>query len=106
MTAYRPLKSIRTLKGSSGKTVISQALAEELARPQGKWREFWTKHLRSISANNRLPRGFHEPKPLDLDSPAILHREPVFKHANDAPIFVSDLREAIQGMKAVPAKKR
>lgn len=103
MTAYRPFN---TLKGSSGKTVISQAAAEELARPQGLWREFWTKQIRRISSSNRLPRGFREPKPLDLDAPATLHIEPVIKHANDAPIYASDLREAIQGMKASTPKKR
>jgi hypothetical protein len=104
MTAILPFKMH---KGSSGKTIVSQALLEELSRPQGLWQEYWTKHLRRISPNNRLPRGFREPKSLiDVDSKADLTRRPTIMHANDTPLHVDSLREAIQSMKKVPAKKR
>ncbi|MDF9778992.1 hypothetical protein [Pseudomonas baetica] len=103
MTAILPFKMH---KGSSGKTVVSQVLIDELRRPQGQWREFWTKHLRRISPNNRLPRGFREPKPIEVDTQADLTRPATIMHANDTPLNVESLREAIQNMKTVPTKKK
>lgn len=103
MTAILPFKM---LKGSSGKTIVSQALHDELSRPQGLWHEYWTKHLRRISPNNRLPRGFREPKTIDVDPQTDLSPRPTIMHANDTPLHVDSLREAIQSMKKVPAKKR
>lgn len=101
------LSHIKMQKGSTGKTIVSQALLAELSQPKGLWHEYWTKHLRQISPNNRLPRGFREPKPLiDVDSEADLARRPTIMHANDTPLHVDSLREAIQAMKKVPAKKR
>ncbi|MHC5194800.1 hypothetical protein ACYSUW_13695 [Pseudomonas frederiksbergensis] len=104
MTALLPFKMH---KGSSGKTIVSQALLDELSQPKGLWHEYWTKHLRRISPNNRLPRGFREPNPIiDVDSQADLTRRPTIMHANDTPLHVDSLREAIQSMKKAPAKKR
>ncbi|MGF6281854.1 hypothetical protein ABH908_000113 [Pseudomonas frederiksbergensis] len=104
MTASLPFK---LHKGSSGKTIGTKLVLDELSRPKGLWHEYWTKHLRRISPNNRLPRGFREPKPMiDVDSDADLARRPTIMHANDTPLHVDSLREAIQGMKKPPAKKR
>jgi hypothetical protein len=104
MNATLPFKH---LKGGNGKSTICNMLADEMTRPQGTWREFWTKHLRRISPDNRLPRGFRAPKPLlDLDAPGNVQQMPIIKHANDAPLNVDALREAIQSMKSMPAKKR
>jgi hypothetical protein len=50
--------SIRFDKIGSGKTIVSGMVVEELTRPQGTWKEYWTKHLERLSPNNRLPRGF------------------------------------------------
>ncbi|MGE8063835.1 hypothetical protein [Pseudomonas sp. NPDC089569] len=104
MTAILPFK---IYKGSSGKSMGTQALLDEISRPQGLWHEFWTKHLRLISPNNRLPRGFREPKPMIEEAPqAGLNRGPAIMHANDTPLNVDGLREAIQSMKTKPVTTR
>lgn len=101
------IPTFKMLKGSSDKTIVCQTLLDKLCRPQGLWHEYWTKHLRRISPNNRLPRGFREPKPvIETDSLADLSCRPTIMHANDTPLHVDTLREAIQNLKKVPAKKR
>lgn len=56
-------------KAALGKTQVAHQVMIELTRPQGHWREFWTKHVRQIAPGNRLPRGFAEPKsPFDLNA--------------------------------------
>lgn len=47
-----------------GKTNVAQMFVKEMTRPKGMWREYWIARIRKISALNRLPRGFKEPKPL------------------------------------------
>lgn len=57
-------------KGGAGKTFVSGMVAKEARTPRGTWKEFWQKKIRNISENNRLPRGFKEPKPFYVDHSA------------------------------------
>lgn len=53
--------------GGMGKSSISVAYGRELARPKGAWKEYWTRVVRNISEDNRLPRGLKEPASIFLD---------------------------------------
>lgn len=53
-------------KGGVGRSVVSRMAIEEMTRPKGKWREYWTLHLAKISPNNRLPRNFKK-KQINID---------------------------------------
>lgn len=53
--------------GGMGKSSTSVAYGRELARPKGTWKEYWTRVIRNISEDNRLPRGFKEPASIFLD---------------------------------------
>ncbi|MFJ7794693.1 hypothetical protein [Pseudomonas sp. NPDC096950] len=54
-------------KGGVGRSVVGRMALEEMTRPKGKWREYWTLHLAKISPNNRLPRNFKK-KRIYIDS--------------------------------------
>lgn len=62
------LSELHFPKGGAGKSSVTRMAVEEMTRPKGKWREYWTLHLARISPNNRLPRNFKKPKPFDFDS--------------------------------------
>ncbi len=51
-------------KGWVGKGMVTMLYVDELTKPSGTWREYWSKRLQRISQANRLPRGFKQPKPL------------------------------------------
>lgn len=61
-------------KGGVGRSVVGRMALEEMTRPKGKWREYWTLHLTKISPNNRLPRNFKK-KQIDIDSNQYVSRD-------------------------------
>lgn len=55
------MASIGLQKGGLGKSIVLSAVARDMAKPKGTWKEYWPRLIRNISESNRLPRGFREP---------------------------------------------
>jgi hypothetical protein len=74
-------------KGGAGKSFIMGKMVNEVRKPRGTWKEYWQKKIRNVSAKNRLPRGFKEPKAFDFDASDIdttqgwvVSRKPLLPH--------------------------